>query len=206
MFKVIVNNTESASIIYAGQSVLIEVTGAPKTGAKGMTWRGTYNALTDYLKDDAVSYLGSSYIAKSSTTGNDPTNATYWDLLAEKGDPGEGGGASSNITTVEAGTAISSGRIVTITDGVANYAQVEDLDNEPTGIAVTAASLGDNVNIVTFGIATIIGWGLTPGATYYLTGAGVLSTSPSGTGKYQAIGTALSSTQLKVNIQQAITL
>jgi len=205
-WKVIVNNSEAPSLIQAGQTVRISISNAPIPGPKGLNWMGTYNSGTQYKKDDAVSYLGSSYIAKTITFGNEPTDVTYWEVLAEKGDPGEGGGAGSNITVVEAATAISSGRVVTITDGVANYSQVEDLDEEPTGVAINAAIMGDNVNVVTYGIATVAGWGLTPGATYYLTSAGVLSDSPSSTGKYQAIGVALSASTLKVNIQQAITL
>jgi hypothetical protein len=42
--------------------------------------------------DDAVSYNGSSYICKLASTGNLPTNTTYWDTLAEKGASGSGAG------------------------------------------------------------------------------------------------------------------
>ena len=56
------------------------------------TWKGAYAGGTAYVKNDNVSYNGSSYIAKSNTTGNLPTNATYWDLLAEKGADGSGAG------------------------------------------------------------------------------------------------------------------
>ena len=48
------------------------------------TWKGAYAGGTAYVKNDNVSYNGSSYIAKSNTTGNLPTNATYWDLLGRK--------------------------------------------------------------------------------------------------------------------------
>lgn len=48
--------------------------------------RGAYNALTAYAKLDIVTHLGSSYICKMPTTGNPPTNTTYWALLAQAGD------------------------------------------------------------------------------------------------------------------------
>lgn len=51
---------------------------------------GDYNPVTPYIAGDAVAYLGSSYIAKGATTGNLPTNATYWDVLAQRGADGAG--------------------------------------------------------------------------------------------------------------------
>jgi hypothetical protein len=62
------------------------------TGPVGMNWLGAYNAGTSYVVDDAVSYNGSSYICKLASTGNLPTNTTYWDVLAEKGASGSGAG------------------------------------------------------------------------------------------------------------------
>ena len=49
-------------------------------------WKGTYAGGTAYVVDDVVSYLGSSYICKLASTGNLPTNGTYWDTMAEGGD------------------------------------------------------------------------------------------------------------------------
>ena len=48
-------------------------------------WKGTYNAGTAYAIDDVVSYNGSSYIAKTATTGNLPTVTANWDLMSQKG-------------------------------------------------------------------------------------------------------------------------
>lgn len=50
------------------------------TGAAGSSInpRGVYNALTAYSVNDLVSYNGSSYICILATTGNLPTNPTYW--------------------------------------------------------------------------------------------------------------------------------
>ncbi len=53
--------------------------------------RGTYNNSTQYYLFDLVDYNGSSYIAKENTVGNLPTNTTYWQLIAEKGNTGNTG-------------------------------------------------------------------------------------------------------------------
>lgn len=63
-------------------------------GSDGLdiNWLGVYSGATAYVINDAVSYLGSSYICKLNTTNNLPTNGTYWDILAQKGDAGAGSG------------------------------------------------------------------------------------------------------------------
>ena len=46
-------------------------------------FKGTYDNSTAYVLDDIVYYNGSSYVAKTSTTGNLPTDTTKWNLLAQ---------------------------------------------------------------------------------------------------------------------------
>ena len=53
--------------------------------------KGDYNAATTYELLDLVTYQNSSYIAKGTTTGNLPTDSTYWQLSAY-------GGNISNLT------------------------------------------------------------------------------------------------------------
>lgn len=65
-------------------------TGDP--GVPGLVWLGAYDSSTPYVESDAVSYLGSSYICIAPTTGNDPTNGAFWQILAAKGADGGGGG------------------------------------------------------------------------------------------------------------------
>ena len=65
---------------------------AGATGPAGLNWLGAYAGGTTYAVDDAVSYNGSSYVCKLASTGNLPTNTTYWDTLAEKGASGSGAG------------------------------------------------------------------------------------------------------------------
>ena len=52
------------------------------------TWKLAYNNSTAYVVDDMVSYQSQSYICKLASTGNVPTNTTYWDLIAGKGTDG----------------------------------------------------------------------------------------------------------------------
>lgn len=47
----------------------------------GFVWRGAYNGSTAYLTNDAVSYNGTSYIALGATTGNLPTNLSFWNVI-----------------------------------------------------------------------------------------------------------------------------
>jgi len=57
-------------------------------GAIKFKWQGAYNAGTAYTVDDVVSYQGSSYICILASTGNLPTNATYWEQMSAKGTDG----------------------------------------------------------------------------------------------------------------------
>lgn len=54
--------------------------------------KGTYNSETTYEINDVVTYQGSSYVSLGNNNqGNLPTNATYWSVVALKGDKGETG-------------------------------------------------------------------------------------------------------------------
>ena len=55
-------------------------------------WKDGYSAGTAYVPNDVVSYLGSSYICILNSTGNLPTNGTYFQLMAQKGIDGAGSG------------------------------------------------------------------------------------------------------------------
>ena len=55
-------------------------------GAIKFNWKGAYAGGTAYVVDDVVSYNGSSYVCILASTGNLPTNTTYWNVMAEGGD------------------------------------------------------------------------------------------------------------------------
>lgn len=60
--------------------------------------KGEYNASATYTLLDIVSYQGSSYVAKGTTTGNLPTDTTYWQLSAYGG---AGASMAGNFATLE---------------------------------------------------------------------------------------------------------
>ena len=57
----------------------------------GLVPKGAYNNATAYVVGDSVSYNGSSYVCILDSTGNLPTDTTYWQVLANKGDTGAKG-------------------------------------------------------------------------------------------------------------------
>lgn len=66
--------------------------GTNGTDGLDINWLGAYDNSTNYVINDAISYGGSSYICKLASTGNIPTDTTYWDLMAQKGTDGTGAG------------------------------------------------------------------------------------------------------------------
>ncbi len=61
------------------------------TGDTGISWESTWNAETQYSTRDVVYYDGSSWIATQDSIGKTPSAiSAYWDLLALKGEDGEG--------------------------------------------------------------------------------------------------------------------
>ncbi|MEW6125892.1 MAG: hypothetical protein AB1757_02415 [Acidobacteriota bacterium] len=56
-----------------------------------MNWRGAWNAATNYLTDDAVSFNGSAWIARQANLNIPPIEGADWALLAQKGDTGAQG-------------------------------------------------------------------------------------------------------------------
>ena len=65
-------------------------------------FKGTYDNSTAYVLDDIVYYNGSSYVAKTSTTGNLPTDTTKWNILAS----GSGGIWNSSLSLGSAGQVV----------------------------------------------------------------------------------------------------
>lgn len=69
-------------------------------GKVAMTFRGAYDANASYEKLDVITYNGTSYGVLQACTGVTPPNATYYQVLAQKGIDGQNGSAA----TVAAGT------------------------------------------------------------------------------------------------------
>jgi hypothetical protein len=66
-------------------------------GSIKFKWKGTYSGATAYTVDDVVSYNGSSYICILASTGNLPTNATYFEQMSQAGT--DGTDLTSTLTT-----------------------------------------------------------------------------------------------------------
>ena len=87
--NVVVEGGTSLDELYALGALKGDKGDPGNTGAKGANWRGAYASGTAYVVDDIVSYSGSCYICISASTGNAPTNTTYWSIVAAKGDKGD---------------------------------------------------------------------------------------------------------------------
>ena len=69
-------------------------------GSIKFKWKGTYNGATAYTVDDVVEYNGSSYICILASTGNLPTNATYFEQMSSAGTNGtDGTDLTTTLTT-----------------------------------------------------------------------------------------------------------
>src|SRR6056300_217762 len=69
-------------------------------GSIKFKWKGTYAGGTAYTIDDVVSYNGSSYICILASTGNLPTNATYFEQMSSAGTNGtDGTDLTTTLTT-----------------------------------------------------------------------------------------------------------
>lgn len=63
-------------------------------------FRGNWTSLTEYDKLDIVYYNGNSYVATGSSKGVLPTNNSYWQIIALKGQKGDTGD-TCDISVVE---------------------------------------------------------------------------------------------------------
>jgi len=69
-------------------------------GSIKFKWKGTYAGGTAYTIDDVVSYNGSSYICIQASTGNLPTDTTYFEQMSSAGTNGtDGTDLTSTLTT-----------------------------------------------------------------------------------------------------------
>ena len=53
-------------------------------GAKGLNWKGPWDDAYNYVTDDAVSYNGSSWIAKQAHNNSPPVEGANWTLVAQQ--------------------------------------------------------------------------------------------------------------------------
>ena len=84
-------------------------------GSIKFKWKGTYAGGTAYTIDDVVEYNGSSYICIQASTGNLPTNATYFEQMSSAGTNGTDGADGADGTDV--GTVITTQGDILYRDG-----------------------------------------------------------------------------------------
>ena len=112
------SGTSSAAVfnfgIPQGATGATGATGAQ--GVPGINWLGTWSSSTAYAIRDAVTYNGTSYYAIAANTNQAPPNATYWNVLAQKGADGTGAVSSVGLSapalfTVSGSPVTSSGTL-----------------------------------------------------------------------------------------------
>jgi hypothetical protein len=128
---------------------LADITGSTgATGERGITPRGAYDSLTAYVVDDLVTHNGNAYICVQNSTGNNPSNATYWLLYVAKGDVGATGSqgdsatvAVGTVTTLAAGSPATVTNVGTGNDAVLDFGipEGDKGDKGDTGDAATIA-------------------------------------------------------------------
>ena len=132
-----------------------------------------YDNATSYVTNDQVTYSGNLYKASQATTGNLPTNTTYWTLLGEYSSLGDlvgsNAAAITQINTVSASSTSASALAINALNATVNDATtgvtatssaidaVETLVNHTdTGVAASASKIGvleTTVNNATTGVA-----------------------------------------------------
>ncbi|RMG74278.1 MAG: hypothetical protein D6710_01810 [Nitrospirae bacterium] len=90
-------NTSSTYWDLMAQSGLPGQDGADGLDGRSFIWRGAWSSGTTYDPDDVVEHSGSSWIALLTNLNQEPTPiSTYWDLMAQSGSPGSGGGGTTD--------------------------------------------------------------------------------------------------------------
>jgi hypothetical protein len=126
------------------------------TDGLGMTWHGAYAGGHSYVVNDIVSYNGSTYICILASTGNIPTNVTYWGVLAQgidtsgfldkaTYDPTTVNGDAFDMDNMVEGT---NNKLVSATEKTNFHAPGSD-NQDLSGLMVKASNLSDVVNVTT---------------------------------------------------------
>lgn len=113
-------------------------------GSIKFKWKGTYSGATAYTVDDVVSYNGSSYICILASTGNLPTNATYFEQMAQAGTNGTNGTDINAIAGLQVGDILTYNgtSFARLEKGTAN--QVLRVNSGATGLEYGTIASGAN--------------------------------------------------------------
>ena len=119
-------------------------------GSIKFRWKGTYNGATSYTADDVVEYNGSSYICILASTGNLPTNATYFEQMSQAGTNGTDGTDLTTTLTTQGDIVYRDGSgLARLGAGTAGQALITNgTGANPSWGDVTASGLITNVSVV----------------------------------------------------------
>lgn len=94
---------------------------AQSAGRVAFIGKGSYDATITYNLLDFVIYQGSSYVAKKTTVGNEPTDTEYWQLLAQGAENApfgmsdtSGSAAAKEVTTINGDFQLVTGASVVV--------------------------------------------------------------------------------------------
>jgi hypothetical protein len=117
----------------------------------GISSVSPYDASTTYAIDDLVTYSGNLYRASASTTGNVPTNTSYWALIGNytslAAAVGNNSGSIIQLNTVSASSTSASASAI--------HALNSTVNDATTGVSATSTALGGLTTRVTTAEGTI---------------------------------------------------
>jgi hypothetical protein len=116
--------------------------GTNGTNGTSFIWRGAYNGATAYVANDVVSYNNSSYICILASTGNLPTNTTYWSLMALAGAGDVVGPASSTDSVLAVYDGTTGKLLKNSTMAISSVGYINAPQNSQSGSTYTLV-LGD---------------------------------------------------------------
>lgn len=136
----------------------VDFVGQYFVGAPGLVWKQAYSSVVQYVKNDAVSYNGSSYVALQPILNIAPTGSPsdiFWATLAQKGDNGSGG---STVASVNGHTGVV---VLAASDvGAATSTQGGKADTavQPSGLTKAAVGLSnvDNTSDISKPVSTLV--------------------------------------------------
>ena len=131
--------------------------GTNGTNGTSFIWQGAYNGATAYVANDVVSYNNSTYICILASTGNLPTNATYWSLMALAGAGDVVGPASStdSVLAVYDGTTGKLLKNSTMPISSVGYIGSPQVSGGATAYTLALTDAGDHVYFTGGSTATL---------------------------------------------------
>jgi hypothetical protein len=158
---------------------------------KGFGLPAPWNSATAYNAFDTVSLAGTSYVCILANTNQTPPNATYWTVLAAKGD-----GATIAVGTVTTGAGGSAATVTnsgTSGDAVLDFEIPQGKSYSCTSATSFAIATGSKIFATQAGLAWL------PGAR-----ARVSSLAGGGVNYVEGVVTAYSGTTLTVNVSKVV--